>query len=358
MAKVYPQTATCSTYITSRRETFTIWMKSLVVHGNGCTVFDSNGEIVYRIDNYDKKCSNEVYLMDRQGKVLFTIQRKKLRVFGRWDGYKRSASKVNKEKPWFQVRKNFNVFEENLTCQVTVGYTKAKACCYRMEGLAGKLAFKIIDSDGDLIAEAKLFLSDMAKVHPLSPISSSSSSSERETFTIWMKSLVLRGNGCTVYNSNGEIVYRIDNYDSKCSNEVYLMNLSGKVLCTILRKKWASRSWDGHKCNGPPKVKNEKPWFQVRKNCKTLKGGDSAYLAMVGCDRAQSSCYRIEGSPSKSAFKIMDSEQGLVAEVMRKQSSSGVMLGDDVLSLVVEPHIDHSLIMALVAVYGLIGHKM
>ncbi|KAK9265894.1 hypothetical protein L1049_021601 [Liquidambar formosana] len=155
MAKVYPQTATCSTYITSRRETFTIWMKSLVVHGNGCTVFDSNGEIVYRIDNYDKKCSNEVYLMDRQGKVLFTIQRKKLRVFGRWDGYKRSASKVNKEKPWFQVRKNFNVFEENLTCQVTVGYTKAKACCYRMEGLAGKLAFKIIDSDGDLIAEIK-----------------------------------------------------------------------------------------------------------------------------------------------------------------------------------------------------------
>ncbi|GFS29545.1 LURP-one-like protein [Actinidia rufa] len=76
--KVYPQAQmpTCSSYMTSKKETFTIWMKSLVLHGNGCTVFDSNGEIIYRIDNYDKKNSDEVYLMDLRGKVLFSIQRK------------------------------------------------------------------------------------------------------------------------------------------------------------------------------------------------------------------------------------------------------------------------------------------
>lgn len=51
-----------------------------------------------------------------------------------------------------------------------------------------------------------------------------------------MKSLLMQANGCTVYNQKGEIVYRIDNYDHKNSNEVYLMDLQGKVLFTILRK--------------------------------------------------------------------------------------------------------------------------
>ncbi|GMY30283.1 LURP1-related protein domain containing protein [Fagus crenata] len=45
-------------------------------------------------------------------------------------------------------------------------------------------------------------------------------------------------------------------------------------------------------------------------------------------------------------------------QAKRKQSSSGVLLGDDVLTLVVEPHTDHSLIMALVIVYGLIRGRM
>ena len=75
--KVHPQAQmpTCSSYMTSKKETFTISMKSLVFHGNGCTVFDSNEEIIYRIDNYDKKSSNEVHLMDLRGKVLFSIRR-------------------------------------------------------------------------------------------------------------------------------------------------------------------------------------------------------------------------------------------------------------------------------------------
>lgn len=84
----------------------------------------------------------------------------------------------------------------------------------------------------------------MAKVHPLIPSnnntiiesSSSSSSSPSCSYTVWMKSLVMQGNGCTVYNENGDIVYRVDNYNEKNSNEVYLMDLRGKVLFTILRK--------------------------------------------------------------------------------------------------------------------------
>ena len=51
-------------------------MKSLVMQGNGCAVFNENGEIVYRNYNYDKKFSNELNLMDLQGNVLLTILRK------------------------------------------------------------------------------------------------------------------------------------------------------------------------------------------------------------------------------------------------------------------------------------------
>ena len=78
----------------------------------------------------------------------------------------------------------------------------------------------------------------MAKVHALPQVDSSSSyiSSNPETFTIWMKSLVMQTNGCTVYNGNGDVVYRVDNYDKKGSNEVYLMDLRGNVLFTILTR--------------------------------------------------------------------------------------------------------------------------
>lgn len=78
MGKVYPcrtSSSPCSTTI-SNGKMYTIWMKSLVANGNGYTVYDSDGKVVYRIDNYDCKCSNEVYLMDLQGNGLCTIFRK------------------------------------------------------------------------------------------------------------------------------------------------------------------------------------------------------------------------------------------------------------------------------------------
>ncbi|KAK3034591.1 hypothetical protein RJ639_033837 [Escallonia herrerae] len=199
----------------------------------------------------------------------------------------------------------------------------------------------------------------MAKVHPCIPSSSSSSpssSNERETFTIWMKSLVMNGNGYTVYDSNGEVVYRIDNYDNKCSSEVHLMDLRGRVLCTIVRKKLLRFGlWDGYRSDAP-KSKNSKPWFQVRNNHFLRRG--SAYDLTLEYDKAQSSKYTIDGSAGKPNFKITDREGRIIAEVKQKQSSSGVALGADVLDLTVEPLVDHSFIMALVAVYGLINHKM
>lgn len=74
MAKVHPFLHSSST--TCKQETFTIWMKSLILNGNGCTVFDSQGQIVFRVDNYEIRCAPEVFLMDQHGNVLFTILKK------------------------------------------------------------------------------------------------------------------------------------------------------------------------------------------------------------------------------------------------------------------------------------------
>ena len=81
MVKIHPDHTTSgagditsSPYLTTEKESFTIWMKSLVFNTNGCTVFDYKGNIIYRVDNYNSKSCREVYLMDLHGHVLFTLR--------------------------------------------------------------------------------------------------------------------------------------------------------------------------------------------------------------------------------------------------------------------------------------------
>ncbi|XP_050228656.1 protein LURP-one-related 11-like [Mercurialis annua] len=206
----------------------------------------------------------------------------------------------------------------------------------------------------------------MSKVHPLvssdrnessssssACCSSSMADSKKETFTIWMKSLVMQANGCTVYNENGEIVFRVDNYDKKGSSEVYLMDLQGRVLFTI-RKQLLFRQWKGYKNDADGlKSKSQKPFFQIRKISRILKGNLIYKISQDGC------YYKLEASAGKSAFKITNCSNGVViAKATRKQTSTGIVLGDDVLTLMVEPNVDHSFVMALVTVYGLMMNRL
>ncbi|KAL6182167.1 hypothetical protein ACLB2K_043590 [Fragaria x ananassa] len=181
----------------------------------------------------------------------------------------------------------------------------------------------------------------MAKVHPLTvvtnteDVSSSTSSyknyitSKRETFTVWMKSLLMQGNGCTAFDENGEIVYRIDNYDDKHSNEVFLMDLRGKVLFTLCEHRMGVFSrWKGYGTNGA------KPMFRVRKSCRSIFGNKEYCSKSYKVSMVDGSCYRLQGlaAGKAAAFRITDSNGRVMAEAKRKQSSSGVVLGDDILS--------------------------
>ncbi|KAL8238812.1 hypothetical protein R6Q59_015379 [Mikania micrantha] len=202
----------------------------------------------------------------------------------------------------------------------------------------------------------------MAKVYPQTPSSSPSSSSSSssspsssspyisskpECFTIWMKSLVYNSHGCTAYNSSGEIVYRVDNYDKKCSSQVYLMDIQGNVLFAIQRKKLqVFGCWDGYKWDFSKKQR----WFRVTRKRQMIH-------VDLGVGEGG---YKIVKTGGKLGFKIvnLDQDGALVAEIKPKQTASGVDLGNDVLTLTVEPDVDQSLIMAIIMVHGLIHRQL
>ncbi|KAK2439035.1 hypothetical protein QL285_023746 [Trifolium repens] len=198
----------------------------------------------------------------------------------------------------------------------------------------------------------------MPKIYPNQESTTSSDQclsncNKRETYTVWMKSLVLHSNGCTVYNSNGKIVYRVDNYDRKGSREVNLMDLQGNLLCTIKKRLLAFGCWKGHKyCrNSNSRNQDQQPWFEV-KRCNKIITGKIACQIKMG---SQKLCIERMSIGKSLAFRIVNKLDGkIIAEAKQKQSSSGVVLSNDVLTLNLAAGTDHSLIMALITVYGLI----
>ncbi|KAF8025935.1 hypothetical protein BT93_F2691 [Corymbia citriodora subsp. variegata] len=203
----------------------------------------------------------------------------------------------------------------------------------------------------------------MAKIHPKATLdlpsqatSCDRTAAKREVFTVWMKSLIMSSKGCTVFDSSGGIVYRVDNYDCERSSEVYFMNREGKVLFTILKKKCSLfKTWNGFRSTGS---EERRTLFQVKKPLN-FKKRESLYEVTVWTDENQPSYYFIQGhGNSRSACSITRRLGGLMAEVKEKKSSSGVSLGDDVLTMTVEPEFDHSLAAGLLVVYGLFNHSL
>ncbi|KEH21049.1 putative tubby-like domain-containing protein [Medicago truncatula] len=205
----------------------------------------------------------------------------------------------------------------------------------------------------------------MGKVYPHQESTTSSKShdhclisrsNKRERYTVWMKSLVLHSNGCTVYDSKGNIVYRVDNYDKKGKREVNLMDQQGNLLCTIKKTLLAFGCWEGYKyCNNSSlKSQEEQPWFKV-KRCHKVFSGKIACQIKVGC---QNLCIERISIGKSFAFRIINKDGEIIAEAKQKLSSSGVVLSNDILTLDLAAGTDHSLIMALITVYGLICGKM
>ncbi|CAN6306674.1 unnamed protein product [Urochloa humidicola] len=190
---------------------------------------------------------------------------------------------------------------------------------------------------------------------PATTTKTAAGSEQPEVFTIWMKSLVLNGSGCTVYDSGGSIVYRVDNYGARRAADVCLMDLAGNVVLQILKKKLGfGRRWEGYRWSEQEQERRRRPWFKVVR-AWAWRGPSRCTCELSGDDTAAATVrrYRMEDG------RIVDGATGLaVAEVKRKTTAAGVALGADVLTLAMEPGVDRSVIMGLVLVHGLINRAM
>ncbi|KAD4584545.1 hypothetical protein E3N88_22146 [Mikania micrantha] len=145
----------------------------------------------------------------------------------------------------------------------------------------------------------------MTKVHPKAVILPIASSDVNPVvLTVWKKSLLFNCEGFTVFDTKGNLVFRVDNYAAANKAEVFLMDAAGRSLLTIRRKS---------------------------SNKKIV-------------------AYTIEGSYAQRSCVVYDDKRRRVAEIKRKEAVGGVAFGGDVFRLVVLPEIDSAVAMALLVV--------
>ncbi|XP_073130350.1 protein LURP-one-related 8-like, partial [Henckelia pumila] len=179
------------------------------------------------------------------------------------------------------------------------------------------------------------------------------------------KSLVYGCNGFTAIGSDGSLVYRVDNYSDN-PNQILLMDGSGNPIFTICRRKQKLRLIDdnwlvykgevGKYCDSS----SRKPIFCVKKNVNILKTKQSAIAYVYynnGKASAKGCAYVIEGSYKHRSCKILDGTRQVVAEIKRKQSSTGgVSFGLEVFALVVNAVVDPAFAMAIVLLLDQMFH--
>ncbi|GLJ37053.1 hypothetical protein SUGI_0750780 [Cryptomeria japonica] len=139
--------------------------------------------------------------------------------------------------------------------------------------------------------------------------------------TVWKTSLVFNCNGFNVFDSTGNLAFRVDNYDSGYKNEVVLMDTEGNSLLTLRRKRLSMYSeWHA--------------FLKDKSDVSEKKHPD----------------YQIEGSFANRSCTVYNSSRNIVAEMKRKQVSSEITLGGDVFTVIVQPGYDQTFVMGLVVI--------
>ncbi|GMI88999.1 hypothetical protein like AT2G38640 [Hibiscus trionum] len=158
---------------------------------------------------------------------------------------------------------------------------------------------------------------------------SAAETSEEAILTVWKKSLLFNCNGFTVFDSKGDLVFRVDNYMKGNKGEILLMDAGGNPLLTIRRKKMSLGDhwlvYDGETTVNPR--------FSVKKSVNILNNKCLAYVN----NQRDNIMYEIEGSYSRRNCAVYDDKRRVVAEIKRKEAVGGVAFGTDVFRLIVCP---------------------
>ncbi|KAG2325972.1 hypothetical protein Bca4012_040564 [Brassica carinata] len=170
-----------------------------------------------------------------------------------------------------------------------------------------------------------------------------------KNLTVRKTSLFFAGDGFTVYDSKGTLVFRVDSYggpNNRDTDEVVLMDAQGRCLLTLRRKRPSlRRRWEGYLGE---RTDGQKPIFGVRRS--SMMGRNSVTVEVY----AEYECneYLIEGNFGQRSCTVVEAEtRRKVAEIRRKvDASTNVMLGKDVFSLNVKAGFDGAFAMGLVLV--------
>eukprot|EP01018_Ginkgo_biloba_P036917 Gb_03478 [translate_table: standard] len=172
--------------------------------------------------------------------------------------------------------------------------------------------------------------------------------------TVWKKSLLFSGNGFTVFDSTGNLVFRVDRYGSTVEGEVVLMDAVGKSLLTLRHKMpFLPHRWEGFHGD---RVEGQKPAFTVKRSSMLgIKSPVQVFMSS-GYLKKQSDYY-VQGSFRERSCTIHSSDSTIAAQVSRKCATSKIMLERDVFSLVVQPGYDQAFIMGLIIVLDHLSHE-
>ncbi|OVA17154.1 LURP1-like domain [Macleaya cordata] len=182
--------------------------------------------------------------------------------------------------------------------------------------------------------------------------------------TVWKKSsMSFQGtDGFTVFNHEGKLVFRVDNYSrtNRCLiGGLVLMDGAGRALMT-LRPQILSMQYQWHGFKGEDKCRKgpRTPVFSMRRRSVLGRSNDEAEVFM-GNNNSTISLpdFRIEGSFRRRRCRITGPNGEKVAEISRKKVNTTIVLSDDVFNLVVQPGFDSELIMAFVIIMDRIYRK-
>ncbi|TVU34660.1 hypothetical protein EJB05_16503, partial [Eragrostis curvula] len=284
MAKIQPLPATssadeCQNPQLQKQAAYTVWMKSLVFNGNGCTVYGADGSLAFRVDNYGCRGGREVFFMDRAGNTLIRIRRKSFGVFKRWEAFRYVND--GEEKPWFRVQK----VQKNGAAVKMHGSGRT----YGIHGCSCKSDYKISGAYGEVVAAV-----ERKQTASRGSIRGLSAANLHETPKL------LVGLALSV------------KIDASCD---HLAELEANSI------------------------------FQMHVH---FTHPTSSREIMIGKMHGSGRTYGIGGCSCKSDYKISGADGEVVAAVERKQTASGVIFGEDVLTLTVGSEVDQFLVLGLV----------
>ncbi|KAJ8753791.1 hypothetical protein K2173_000045 [Erythroxylum novogranatense] len=211
----------------------------------------------------------------------------------------------------------------------------------------------------------------MARIHPnvVTPPAPSSnppnpkSSSDSVVLTVWKKSLLFNCKGFTVFDGNGKLVFRVDNYMA-ASSEIVLMDASGRPLLTIRRKRLGlSESWliyEGESIDNPTYCARKRGNILKPKSLANVSAVESSGNNSIKSNKLNDNInnnkliYEIEGSYAQRCCVIYDNDgqrRRVVAEIKQKEAAvGGVAFGIDVFRLIVLPVGDFNVSIAMAMV--------